>query len=99
MKTEIKTEDVPIKDRNEEPESNISLLLCEETIPGSPAPVLSSSEIESQTGAESPKPKPKSAKNLQMELPFASAVAIGGKSCEKTIVIILYCIKKYIIKL
>lgn len=75
-------EDTVTKEKTEEPESNISLLLCEETIPGSPAPVLSSSEVESQSGAESPKPKPKSAKNLQMELPFASAVSIGGKSCK-----------------
>lgn len=53
--------------QEEDQDNNISLLLCKETIPGSPAPVP-----EAPTTTE-PRVKPKSARGLLLEMPFASA--------------------------
>lgn len=57
-----------VKSEPEESESSISLLLCKETIPGSPAPVTEMSPAPAEARA-----KPKSAKSLLLEMPFASA--------------------------
>lgn len=63
---ETKVDSEAIK-QEEDQDNNISLLLCKETIPGSPAPVA-----EVTTTPES-RVKPKSAKSLLLEMPFASA--------------------------
>lgn len=65
-KIEVKIESETIK-QEEDQDNNISLLLCKETIPGSPAPVPET------TPATETRVKPKSAKSLLLEMPFASA--------------------------
>lgn len=78
--SETKVEQVDAaKQTDDEPDSNISLLLCKETIPGSPAPVpeVSPAPVE-------PRTKPKSAKSLLLEMPFASAPGSSNSKAMMT---------------
>lgn len=55
-----------VENKEEDQDKDMSLLLCKETIPGSPAPVTEVITNEARA-------KPKSAKSLLLEMPFASA--------------------------
>lgn len=63
--SQSQTTEAKEEDQDRETASDISLLLCKETIPGSPAPVA---EVTNEC-----RTKPKSAKSLLLEMPFASA--------------------------
>lgn len=80
--------DPPEAAREEEPDSNIhSLLLCKETIPGSPAPAAEAAEPVAPPPADRPRSK------SLMEMPFASApsssnsknVSVSGAAKEKVV--------------
>ncbi|XP_076235160.1 AT-rich interaction domain hat-trick [Calliopsis andreniformis] len=83
--TECKTESIPIAKPDEEGEA-ISSLLCEEEIPGSPAPISESIEqINAGPSCSPPKIETSESNIVLMEMPFASAPTSGQSTTSSTV--------------
>lgn len=82
---ECKTESIPVVKADEEGEA-INSLLCEEEIPGSPAPVSESIE-QINAGPSCSPPKVETSENsiVLMEMPFASAPTSGQSTTSSTV--------------
>ncbi|XP_017767739.1 PREDICTED: AT-rich interactive domain-containing protein 4B [Eufriesea mexicana] len=82
--TEFKTENAPVTKTDEEGET-INSLLCEEEIPGSPAPITESIE-QINAGPSCSPPKVETTENsILMEMPFASAPTSGQSTTSSTV--------------
>ncbi|XP_076762361.1 AT-rich interaction domain hat-trick [Xylocopa sonorina] len=83
--TEFKIETAPVTKTDEEGET-INSLLCEEEIPGSPAPVIESIEqINAGPSCSPPKVKTTESSIVLMEMPFASAPTTGQSTTSSTV--------------
>ncbi|CAK9822302.1 AT-rich interactive domain-containing protein 4B [Anthophora retusa] len=82
---EFKTDNTPVAKTDEEGET-INSLLCEEEIPGSPAPITESIE-QINAGPSCSPPKIETAENsiVLMEMPFASAPTSGQSTTSSTV--------------
>lgn len=82
---EFKTESAPVTKTDEEGET-INSLLCEEEIPGSPAPITESIEqINAGPSCSPPKVETTESSIVLMEMPFASAPTSGQSTTSSTV--------------
>ncbi|XP_031833633.1 AT-rich interaction domain hat-trick isoform X2 [Nomia melanderi] len=92
--TECKTESISVTKGDEEGEA-ISSLLCEEEIPGSPAPVSESIEqINAGPSCSPPKVETTESSIVLMEMPFASAPTSGQSTTSSTVVTLSMALPK-----
>ncbi|XP_076164874.1 AT-rich interaction domain hat-trick [Ptiloglossa arizonensis] len=92
--TECKTESIPIVKADEEGEA-INSLLCEEEIPGSPAPISESIEqINAGPSCSPPKVETSESSIVLMEMPFASAPTSGQSTTSSTVVTLSMALPK-----
>ncbi|XP_017883106.1 AT-rich interactive domain-containing protein 4B isoform X2 [Ceratina calcarata] len=93
---EFKTESTPVAKTDEEGEA-INSLLCEEEIPGSPAPVTESIEqINAGPSCSPPKVEATESSIVLMEMPFASAPTSGQSTTSSTVATLSMALPKTI---
>ncbi|KAK1132975.1 hypothetical protein K0M31_014341 [Melipona bicolor] len=98
FKTEFKTEikEIPVTKTDEEGET-INSLLCEEEIPGSPAPITESIEqINAGPSCSPPKVETAESNIVLMEMPFASAPTSGQSTTSSTVATLSMALPKTI---